>query len=48
MNAGCYGAETKDVLVEAYAVSRMGAKVTMSNADMGFSYRRSAAAAERR
>ncbi len=46
MNAGCYGAETKDVLVEAYAVSRMGAKVTMSNADMGFSYRRSAAAAE--
>ncbi|WP_421930934.1 UDP-N-acetylmuramate dehydrogenase [Phenylobacterium sp.] len=46
MNAGCYGAETKDVLVEAYAVTRSGGRVTLSNAEMGFSYRRSAKAAE--
>jgi UDP-N-acetylmuramate dehydrogenase len=45
MNAGCYGAETKDVLVEAYAVNRSGEPVTLSNEAMGFSYRRSAAAA---
>lgn len=46
MNAGCYGAETKDVLVEAYAVTRSGERITLSNADMGFSYRKSARAAE--
>ena len=46
MNAGCYGAETKDVLVEAYAVTRGGERVTISNAEMGFSYRRSAKAAQ--
>lgn len=46
MNAGCYGAETRDVLVEAYAVTRAGTRVTVSNAEMGFSYRRSARAAE--
>jgi UDP-N-acetylmuramate dehydrogenase len=45
MNAGCYGTETKDVLVEAYAVSRSGAQLTLSNAEMAFSYRRSARAA---
>jgi UDP-N-acetylmuramate dehydrogenase len=45
MNAGCYGAETKDVLVEAYAVTRAGERLTLSNADMGFSYRKSARAA---
>lgn len=45
MNAGCYGAETKDVLVEAYAINRVGERVTLSNEAMGFSYRRSAAAA---
>ncbi len=45
MNAGCYGAETKDVLVEAYAINRSGEGVTLSNEAMGFSYRRSAAAA---
>jgi UDP-N-acetylmuramate dehydrogenase len=47
MNAGCYGSETKDVLVEAYALDRSGARVVLTNAEMGFSYRRSAAAAER-
>jgi UDP-N-acetylmuramate dehydrogenase len=41
MNAGCYGAETKDVLVEAYAVTRAGDRVTLSNAEMGYSYRHS-------
>jgi len=46
MNAGCYGSETKHVLVEAYALTRAGEPVTLSNAQMGFSYRRSAAAAE--
>ncbi|CAN5794719.1 UDP-N-acetylmuramate dehydrogenase [soil metagenome] len=46
MNAGCYGAETKDVLVEAYAVTRGGERKTFSNAEMGFTYRKSAKAAE--
>lgn len=46
MNAGCYGSETKDVLVEACAVTRAGERVTFSNAEMGFSYRKSAKAAE--
>ncbi|HEX3699263.1 MAG TPA: UDP-N-acetylmuramate dehydrogenase [Phenylobacterium sp.] len=45
MNAGCYGAETKDVLVEACAITRGGERLRLSNAQMGFSYRRSAAAA---
>ena len=43
MNAGCYGAETKDVLVEAYALTRAGQRVILSNPEMGFSYRHSAA-----
>ena len=46
MNAGCYGAETKDVLVEAYAVTRAGEPVTFTNAQMDFSYRKSAKAAD--
>ncbi len=45
MNAGCYGAETKDVLVEAYALTRAGERRVISHADMGFVYRKSAAAA---
>ena len=45
MNAGCYGAETKDVLVEAYAVTRAGERITLANADLGYSYRKSARAA---
>jgi UDP-N-acetylmuramate dehydrogenase len=44
MNAGCYGNETKDVLVEAYAIDRSGRRHVLSNADMGFTYRKSAAA----
>jgi UDP-N-acetylmuramate dehydrogenase len=46
MNAGAYGRETKDVLVEARAVDRMGNRRTLSNADFGFSYRHSKAPAE--
>jgi len=46
MNAGCYGAETADVLVEARAVARDGRIVTLPVAEMEFSYRRSARAAE--
>jgi UDP-N-acetylmuramate dehydrogenase len=46
MNAGCYGSETKDVLVEAYALDRSGERRVLSAADMGFTYRKSAAAAD--
>jgi UDP-N-acetylmuramate dehydrogenase len=44
MNAGCYGAETKDVLLSARGVDRSGAVRTFTNADFGFSYRRNAIA----
>jgi len=44
MNAGAHGGETKDVLVEARGVDRSGATRAYSNADMGFSYRRSSVA----
>lgn len=39
MNAGCYGSETKDALVEAVAYDRAGRRRVFSNAEMGFSYR---------
>jgi UDP-N-acetylmuramate dehydrogenase len=39
MNGGAYGREIKDVLVEARAVDRKGAKRVLSNAEMGFAYR---------
>jgi UDP-N-acetylmuramate dehydrogenase len=42
MNAGCYGRELKDVLVEARAVTSEGRLVTLSLKDMGFTYRHSA------
>ena len=41
MNAGAYGREFKDTLVEAVALTRTGARVVLSNAEMGFSYRKS-------
>ncbi len=41
MNAGANGSETKDVLVEARAVSRRGEKVTFDNSGMAFEYRNS-------
>ena len=43
MNAGCYGREIRDVLVEAVAIDGAGRKITLSAADMGFSYRKSTA-----
>ncbi len=39
MNAGAYGVEIKDVLVEAEAVDRQGKLHRVSNAEMGFGYR---------
>lgn len=39
MNAGAHGSETKDTLVEVTAVDRQGRIHTLSNADMGFTYR---------
>ncbi|MFN3463610.1 MAG: FAD-binding protein, partial [Terricaulis sp.] len=39
MNAGCYGCETKDVLIEAVALDRQGRRLTLDNADFGFTYR---------
>ncbi len=41
MNAGAYGREFKDVLVEATAIGRRGERVRLSNAEMGFEYRKS-------
>jgi len=42
MNAGCYGREIKDVLVEAVAIDAKGNKHVLRAAEMGFSYRKSA------
>lgn len=42
MNAGCYGRETKDVLVSAWGFDRRGEKHSFSNADFGFTYRHNA------
>jgi len=44
MNAGCYGDEVKDVLVEAHGIDRAGNRVTIPAAGMGFSYRNATAA----
>ena len=43
MNAGAHGGEIKDVLVEAHGLDRSGATRVFANADMGYSYRHSAA-----
>lgn len=45
MNAGCYGSETADVVVEADAVTRDGRRVTLGHEALGFSYRTCKAAA---
>ncbi|HYD86561.1 MAG TPA: UDP-N-acetylmuramate dehydrogenase [Vitreimonas sp.] len=42
MNAGCYCAETKDVLVDAVALDRTGKRHVFSNAEFGFTYRHNA------
>jgi UDP-N-acetylmuramate dehydrogenase len=39
MNAGAYGGETKDILVEARAVDRSGNIHVLSNGDMKYTYR---------
>ncbi|WP_238123379.1 MULTISPECIES: UDP-N-acetylmuramate dehydrogenase [unclassified Xanthobacter] len=39
MNGGAYGGEVKDVFVGAEAVTRTGARVTLSATDMDFTYR---------
>ncbi len=41
MNAGCYGAETKDVLVSAWGLTRAGERVDYALADFGYTYRHS-------
>ncbi|MDP1730009.1 MAG: UDP-N-acetylmuramate dehydrogenase [Devosia sp.] len=41
MNAGCYGTETRERMVELRAVTREGEIVTLSNADLGYRYRKS-------
>lgn len=46
MNAGCYGAETKDVLVSAVALDRAGRRQLMSLDEMQYSYRHCSAAAD--
>ena len=43
MNAGAHGREIKDALIEARGIDRTGARRVFSNAEMGFSYRHSAA-----
>ncbi|HTJ57075.1 MAG TPA: UDP-N-acetylmuramate dehydrogenase [Devosiaceae bacterium] len=41
MNAGCYGSETRERMAELRAVTREGEIITLSNADMGYLYRKS-------
>ncbi|MFN4296043.1 MAG: UDP-N-acetylmuramate dehydrogenase [Brevundimonas sp.] len=46
MNAGCYGSETKDVLVSAWGLNRAGERVDYQLADFGYTYRHSEAPAD--
>ncbi len=46
MNAGCYGSETKDVLVSAWGLTRRGERVDYAVADFGYTYRHSEAPAD--
>lgn len=46
MNAGCYGAETKDVLASAWGLTRAGERIDYSLADFGYTYRHSQAPAD--
>ncbi len=43
MNAGCYGAETGDCLVEVVALDRRGCRIIASLEELGYAYRHSAA-----
>jgi UDP-N-acetylmuramate dehydrogenase len=42
MNAGCYGRETKDVLIEATVITRAGETVVIPAEAFGFTYRHNA------
>ena len=46
MNAGCYGAETKDVLVSAWGLTRRGERIDYALSDFGYTYRHSEAPAD--
>ena len=46
MNAGCYGSETKDVLVSAWGLTRSGDRVDYALADFSYTYRHSEAPAD--
>jgi UDP-N-acetylmuramate dehydrogenase len=46
MNAGCYGRETKDVLVSAWGYDRRGERRELKLADFGYTYRHSDAPAD--
>ncbi|MCC5995022.1 MAG: UDP-N-acetylmuramate dehydrogenase [Oceanicaulis sp.] len=46
MNAGCYGRETRDVLVEAIALDRRGRRLIVPSGEMGYAYRHSDAPGE--
>lgn len=46
MNAGCYGSETKDALVEAVAIDRQGRRIIAGPEEMGYAYRHCAAPAD--
>ncbi|MBI3418855.1 MAG: UDP-N-acetylmuramate dehydrogenase [Proteobacteria bacterium] len=39
MNAGAYGSEFKDVVIDALVVERLGKVRTITNAELGFAYR---------
>jgi UDP-N-acetylmuramate dehydrogenase len=43
MNAGCYGSETKDIMVSARGVNRRGERVEFARDDFGYTYRHSEA-----
>jgi UDP-N-acetylenolpyruvoylglucosamine reductase len=43
MNAGANGTETKDRVVEVHAIDRRGERHVLTNAEMGYTYRHSAA-----
>ena len=46
MNAGCYGSETKDVLISAWGYDRSGTRRDLALADFGYTYRHSEAPAD--
>ena len=42
MNGGAYGSEVKDIIVDCDVILRSGEAVTLTDADLGYSYRHSA------